>query len=1071
MRIGKNMPVSAEWYGISFGSNRFVAISNNSNIAAYMEKGQEWVQTTLPAISKWQDIAFGNDTFIAVAKGTNKAAKSKDFGSTWTEITLADEMPWNDICFGDGKFVTIGGGQGDVCQHINYSSDNGDTWEMSELPCSDRWYKVCYGNNVFVALGNNSAAYSTDLVNWELTKMPADGAWRSVCYANGRFIALLSNTSIAAYSVDGITWLQTNLPSAKQWYSICYGNDRFFALSYESYAFSDDGIRWEEKGLDEYGYWYNICFGDGAFCSVSNGSDNVLYSFDGSHVYYYAHGELSLYEKIKLAGLEEGGGGTATVVEDTLDSTSTTNALSANQGKILNDELSNKVDKVDGKGLSTNDFTTEEKTKLAGIPEGGGATVVEDTLTSTSATNALSANQGKILNEALDNKVDKVEGKGLSTEDFTTEEKTKLANLGANISAVVEDTLTSTSTTNALSANMGKILNDTKCNSTFHDSGWSAKAKMSIGNTTGNIIYDDENSRYVMFSSSGRVAVSEDGETFKKTVDLETQSGYFWADMCYSGYPDYKYVAVGPSSSDTEIYIYTSTNLYDWEKVYSLKDSSSNLRGVCYGNGLYVAVGYPGIILTSPDCINWTKQTSGITTGLYSVCYDYDQFVAVGASGTIITSTDGITWTTQTSGTTEALFQVKYIEGKLVAVGGSGTAQAIILTSSDGTSWTTSYSNTTLGTYLTKVCGGSDRMHNTTLLAIGVNGDYQTILKSTDRGATWTVYNDIKQEIASICCVTQDHFITGFISSGYHNGIDSSLNSGATIFRSTDGINWNDVAPGLNGVCYGNGKYVAVGDAGAIFTSSDRINWETQTSGTTENLRSVCFGNNLFVAVGFSGGIFTSPDGITWTAQTASGATILLSVCFGNNMFVAVGENGAFTSTDGITWTAQNIGADLYGVCFGNGTFVAFNKNLSSSYAYTSSDGITWTKNSSSGYCSQDICFGNGQFVMVGDYGKGCTSPDGITWTKSSGLGSTYLKRVHYFNGQYIATKGYSPISYVSTDGITWTEQKLFSEFSVLDMCDHDGACVAVGSNVGTAYTGKRDISEVLNYLLSKARE
>ena len=32
--------------------------------------------------------------------------------------------------------------------------------------------------------------------------------------------------------------------------------------------------------------------------------------------------------------------------------------------------LNNKVDKVSGKGLSTNDFTTAEKTKLAGIEDG-----------------------------------------------------------------------------------------------------------------------------------------------------------------------------------------------------------------------------------------------------------------------------------------------------------------------------------------------------------------------------------------------------------------------------------------------------------------------------------------------------------------------------------------------------------------------------------------------------------------------------------------------------------------------------------------------------------------------------
>lgn len=56
-----------------------------------------------------------------------------------------------------------------------------------------------------------------------------------------------------------------------------------------------------------------------------------------------------------------------------------------------------KVDKVEGKGLSTNDFTTEEKNKLAGIAAGANATTVNDTLTSESTSEALSANQGKVL--------------------------------------------------------------------------------------------------------------------------------------------------------------------------------------------------------------------------------------------------------------------------------------------------------------------------------------------------------------------------------------------------------------------------------------------------------------------------------------------------------------------------------------------------------------------------------------------------------------------------------------------------------------------------------------------------
>lgn len=41
-------------------------------------------------------------------------------------------------------------------------------------------------------------------------------------------------------------------------------------------------------------------------------------------------------------------------------------------------QIDGKVDKVDGKGLSTNDFTSEEKAKLAGIESGAEANVNAD---------------------------------------------------------------------------------------------------------------------------------------------------------------------------------------------------------------------------------------------------------------------------------------------------------------------------------------------------------------------------------------------------------------------------------------------------------------------------------------------------------------------------------------------------------------------------------------------------------------------------------------------------------------------------------------------------------------------
>ncbi|MFA5818660.1 MAG: hypothetical protein WC854_05220 [Bacteroidales bacterium] len=127
-------------------------------------------------------------------------------------------------------------------------------------------------------------------------------------------------------------------------------------------------------------------------------------------------------------------------------------------------DLSGKVDKVTGKGLSTNDYTTAEQTKLAGIATGAEVNVNADwsavsgdaqilnkpTITGTNTgdqdlsgkedkTNKITSISGtstdlqypsaKLIYDQLALKVDKVAGKGLSTNDYTTAEQTKVSNL------------------------------------------------------------------------------------------------------------------------------------------------------------------------------------------------------------------------------------------------------------------------------------------------------------------------------------------------------------------------------------------------------------------------------------------------------------------------------------------------------------------------------------------------------------------------------------------------------------------------------------------------------------------
>ena len=78
-----------------------------------------------------------------------------------------------------------------------------------------------------------------------------------------------------------------------------------------------------------------------------------------------------------------------------------------------------------GMGLSKNNYTDEDKTKLAGIETGANKITVDSSLNSTSVNPV----RNSVIYTALSNKVDKVTGKQLSTEDFTAAEKTKLAGL------------------------------------------------------------------------------------------------------------------------------------------------------------------------------------------------------------------------------------------------------------------------------------------------------------------------------------------------------------------------------------------------------------------------------------------------------------------------------------------------------------------------------------------------------------------------------------------------------------------------------------------------------------------
>ena len=102
----------------------------------------------------------------------------------------------------------------------------------------------------------------------------------------------------------------------------------------------------------------------------------------------------------------------------------------------LQTALDSKVDKVAGKQLSTNDYTSAEKSKLAGVAAGATANAADSSLRDRgthTGTQAIGTIVG--LQDALDSKLSAVAGKQLSTEDYTSAEKSKLSGIAAGATA------------------------------------------------------------------------------------------------------------------------------------------------------------------------------------------------------------------------------------------------------------------------------------------------------------------------------------------------------------------------------------------------------------------------------------------------------------------------------------------------------------------------------------------------------------------------------------------------------------------------------------------------------------
>jgi hypothetical protein len=189
-------------------------------------------------------------------------------------------------------------------------------------------------------------------------------------------------------------------------------------------------------------------------------------------------------------------------------------------------------------------------------------------------------------------------------------------------------------------------------------------------------------------SNSGVTATSSDGVNW---ISGTAASASSWNEVCYS--PELGlFVAVGSSDPDG---IMTSPDGVTWT-IQSNPDSNT-WQCVCWAAelGIFVALADNNVTngaMISNDGVIWTTVTASVLAdSWFNICYspELNLLVGVALSGSIITSPDGMTWTSQTSPIMEPLTNIVWANrlGLFVGIAAIGGGNQVI-TSPDGITWT-----------------------------------------------------------------------------------------------------------------------------------------------------------------------------------------------------------------------------------------------------------------------------------------------------------------------------------------------------------------------------------------------
>ncbi len=486
--------------------------------------------------------------------------------------------------------------------------------------------------------------------------------------------------------------------------------------------------------------------------------------------------------------------------------------------------------------------------------------------------------------------------------------------------------------------------------------------------------------------------------------------------------------------------------------------SGNAIKGVAYGNNLYVAAGNgtAGCIYTSTNATDWQKVTdpSVPSAALFNdAVFGGGVYVLVGDNGVVVSSTNGTTWTVANLGISNRLNDVAYLNGNFYVVGDNDA----FYTSSNGTTWSAVSIGST-GYHLMSIDYGNNTF------AIGArltSSSWAYIFRSTTgTSGSWPVVllPQVQANGLNQLRFLKNKFYVFDASTSVWSSSDASswtnissstvnLPGGGTSVLGTPNQSFTGVYDGTKFYFYGTASfYNTPAPQGAVFSSSDGITFTLESKTTSINVTNSAYLNGYYFITGneglvysINGSSYQYPYG-SYNAIATNGSLYVAATSFAST------EGGIYTSSNFTNWTNQNIGVTyaLNGVTYGNNMFVAVG-NVGTTARST--NGTSWTLGTTGDADGlKSVAYGNNKYVAVGNQGKIVYSSDGITWTQANkdGAAGSNFNSVKYLNNLFIAVGGQLAATGVarlaySADGVNWTTNSPSVTGSISDIA-YDGS-------------------------------